>query len=265
MKITIIGAGKVGKALGTAFVRNGHEIQQVFSRNGTRARELATVTSAEAVTDLEQVRDDSQVYVLAVKDDAIQEVAQLLCNNLPTSPLVVHTSGATPSTVLADHSGRYGVFYPLQSFSDHRPVSVREIPICVDAAEPEDRELLLSLARSISNRTYHISDRERTVLHVAAVFVNNFTNHLYRIGAEILEKEGLEFAMLHPLIEETAAKIQDLEPARSQTGPAIRDDRSTIARHLNYLADFPEFRALYQQLTTNINPALIVNDRNQNQ
>ena len=254
----------MGYALGKALAESGHDIQQVFSRTGVKADALAGEISAEPIYHLDRISSNAELYILAVKDDAIGEVANQLSDQFSHHPLVVHTSGATPAKVLSPVFGRYGVFYPLQSFSEDRKTPIRPVPLCIDAQSPEDRCLLMRLAESISDRCYLVSDRERAILHIAAVFVNNFTNHLYRIGQEILESEGLDFVMLHPLIEETAAKIQDLDPRHCQTGPAIRGDRSTIERHLRYLDKIPGYRDLYQQLTLNINPALIINGQDQN-
>jgi len=256
ISIAIIGAGNVGYHLGRRLHERGFAIRQVFSRHLARAENLAHIVSAEAVNQLENVRDDADLYILAVHDDAIAEVAA----KLPvTNKLLVHTSGATPSTVLTPHAERFGIFYPLQTFSINRPVDFEQIPICVHANADEDVQLLEQIARQISSNVYRIDDAQRGILHVAAVFVNNFVNYMFQVGYDILERENLSFDLLRPLILETAQKVQDDPPAAMQTGPAMRGDQATIDKHLQYLKQFPAYRQLYEMLTQHIQQLTINN------
>ncbi len=247
--IILIGAGNVGYHLGKRLYEKGLHMDQVFSRTVEKANILAKIVGAQAITDLADVHSDADLYILAVHDSAIADVAA----KLPAKgKLVVHTSGATPSSVLAPHFERFGIFYPLQTFSVSRMVDFEQIPICVYACQESDLQLLENLAKQISPKVYRIDDAQRATLHVAAVFVNNFTNHLFQVGYDILEKENLPFDLLRPLIRETAEKVQEHLPARMQTGPAIRGDESTIRRHLAYLEKYPEYRSLYELLTGSI-------------
>ena len=146
---------------------------------------------------------------------------------------------------------RKGVFYPLQTFSKNREVNFNNIPICVEATEPRDLKLLMNLGKSLSEKVVEVNSEERSKLHLAAVFVNNFVNHLYAIGDDILSNNELSFDLLHPLIEETANKIKILAPSQVQTGPARRGDQKTIEKHLHLLKEGPK-SDLYQQLTASI-------------
>jgi predicted short-subunit dehydrogenase-like oxidoreductase (DUF2520 family) len=146
---------------------------------------------------------------------------------------------------------RKGVFYPLQTFSKNREVNFNNVPICVEATEAEDLKLLMNLGKSLSEKVVEVNSEERTKLHLAAVFVNNFVNHLYAIGDDILSDNELPFDLLHPLIEETASKIKTLAPSQVQTGPASRGDQKTIEKHLHLLKEGP-ISVLYQQLTESI-------------
>lgn len=250
--ITLIGAGNLGYHLGRRLHATGAEIRQVFSREAAKAQELARATGAQPVSQLEEVKAGAGLYILAVSDGAIDQVAATLQQHLPANSAVVHTSGATPSTVLAPHFPKHGIFYPLQTFSRNREPDFSSIPICVFSPDEELERQLAALGRQLSQSVHRIDDGQRAILHVAAVFVNNFTNHLFHIGHNILEEEKLPFELLLPLIRETVDKIETNRPEDMQTGPARRNDQETINRHLAYLKKFPNFAEVYRALTKNI-------------
>lgn len=250
-KIVLIGCGNVGYHLGRRLKKRGVHIVQVHSRTKKRAKRLAKKINVPYTTDLGEIVADADLYILAVRDDVIGEVAAKISER-SSNALMVHTSGATPSTVFAPYTNRYGIFYPLQTFSINRAANFKTIPLCVDAVELEDFIFLKQLAEQVCRNVYHITDEQRAILHVAAVFVNNFTNHLFHIGENIVEKEGLSFDILKPLMQETVEKIMK-HPAKSmQTGPAIRGDKKTIERHLDYLEQYPDYQELYEKITKNI-------------
>lgn len=251
-KIVLIGAGNVGFHLGKRLFEKGHSVVQVFSRSLSKAQELAKIIHSEPCHQLSKVRQDGTLYILAVSDDALVPIAKTLASILPQKALVVHTSGATPATIFGEYFTHYGVFYPLQTFSRNRTVDFAKIPICIDAADAIDLRRLELLAQSISSVVHPINDHQRAVLHVAAVFVNNFTNHLLGIGHDIVTKENIPFSLLMPLLDETVAKVKDNPPWDMQTGPAVRGDEETIKRHLHFLERYPAYQALYQQLSEGI-------------
>lgn len=250
-QIVLIGAGNVAYHLGHRFHQQGLDVLQVFSRKKTKANKLAKQIKTKAITDLQQLDKNGDIYIIAVHDSAIALVAQQIKKLIPNK-LVVHTSGATPSTVLKPFFKNYGIFYPLQTFSISRKVDFDNIPICIDSSRKKNREQLTHLAKSISQKAYHINDQQRAILHVAAVFVNNFSNHLFHIGQNIVDQENISFDLLRPLILETALKVQDQDASKMQTGPAIRGDDTTINRHLDYLDKHPHYKELYQLLTSSI-------------
>lgn len=253
MRICLIGPGKVGSHLGAAFVAAGHTITQVFSRNPDTATHYAEAFGASPCHQYNQLQQGADLYLLTISDDAIEPVACELAKQLDKQSFVVHSSGATPRSVLDAHFERSGVFYPLQSFSPGRTPDFAHIPLCVDARMDEDSELLLDLAQSLSHSVHRVSDAQRAALHVAAVFANNFTNHLFAQAAAILEKENLPFELLLPLIQETVEKIKTQDPLSMQTGPAVRGDQETMKRHQLYLnKHFPGSAALYQLLSQRI-------------
>jgi predicted short-subunit dehydrogenase-like oxidoreductase (DUF2520 family) len=251
--VIMIGAGNAGFHLGLRLYSTGVNVLQVFSRTEEKALRLAGQTASRWTTKLRDIAPNADCYIIAVHDDDIGQVSETLYSNPPLrDKLFVHTSGSTPSSVFKPYFHRYGVFYPLQTLSISRPADFTDIPICVFAPDREDEDDLFQLGQTISRKVSRIDDEQRAVLHVAAVFVNNFANHLFHIGHQILEKEGLPFDLLRPLIRETAMKVQEDDPSKMQTGPAVRGDRATIERHLGYLEKFPEWKELYEMVTKSI-------------
>ena len=245
IRLTIIGSGNVAQHLIKTFTKSeGIEIGQVFSRKKESLIHL--IDSDKIVTDFSDLKE-ADLYVISITDDAISEVsAQLPFHN----QLVVHTSGTSPIDVL-NSKNRRGVFYPLQTFSKNKAVDFSIIPICLEAENDADYHVLETVAKSISNAVFSISSEQRKALHVSAVFVNNFTNHLYQIGQEICEEHQMSFEILKPLIQETADKIKTLNPIDAQTGPAKRNDSGTIEAHLNYLTNQTQ-KDIYKLLTQSI-------------
>ena len=192
------------------------------------------------------------MYILAVKDDAIVKVAGQLGYLNKGKRIFAHTSGATSSTVLAPYFHNYGIFYPLQTFSRTIPIDFDQLPLCIYGNDVVSNQQLTQLAKTICPNVYHLDDKQRRVLHVGAVMVNNFTNHLFAVTSEICKKEKLPFELLKPLIQETVNKLAYLDPKAAQTGPAARGDQGTINTHLNYLDSFPAYQELYRLLSASI-------------
>ena len=231
IRITLIGSGNVAQHLIKAFSKSELvEIVQVFSRKKDKLTHL--LDSEIIVTDFAELKE-ADLYIIAVSDNAIAEVSQQLPFN---NQLVVHTSG-TASIETLDIKNRRGVFYPLQTFSKNKDIDFSVIPICLEAENTFDFRDLETVGKSISNAVFPINSEQRKALHVAAVFVNNFTNHLYQI--------------LKPLIQETAEKIKTLDPIDAQTGPAKRNDSTTIEAHLEYLTNENQ-KNIYKILTQSI-------------
>jgi predicted short-subunit dehydrogenase-like oxidoreductase (DUF2520 family) len=255
MKIVIIGAGRIAWHLGKRLKSKGLPVSQVISRTAEHAEALAEVLQAEWSDTPAEILSDADWVILAVKDDAIAEVAESFAPYAQEA-LVTHTSGGTAGAILARHFSRYGVFYPLQSFSvEHTPVWSK-IPFCVDAAKQEDLFELKKIAKIIGNLVYHVDDEQRALLHVAAVFANNFANRCFAIAEKILDEKDLPFELLHPLMEETLAKALQDSPERMQTGPAMRGDLDTVKRHLTLLQNNPDWQDIYRIMSENINPSL---------
>ncbi|RZJ28032.1 MAG: DUF2520 domain-containing protein [Flavobacterium sp.] len=245
VKVTIIGSGNVAQHLVAAFsASDSVELVQVFSRDISK---IGHLVSAEISIDNLGLLADADLYIISVSDDAISEVSE----QLPFSGnLVAHTSGSVPIDEL-DSKNRSAVFYPLQTFTKNKPVNFREIPICLESGDKTDYQTLEVVARAISDKVFAIDSVQRKALHVAAVFASNFTNHMYKIANDICEENQMPFDILKPLIAETANKIRLLSPADAQTGPAKRNDKYTIASHLDFLKD-DNRNNIYKTLTQSI-------------
>jgi len=250
--IVIVGSGRIAWHLGKRLKSKGLPIAQIVGRTLEHVRPLAEALSTSWSDDYSDLRQDADWVLVAVRDDAIETIAEQIAPYVAES-LVTHTSGATPGKVLETYFERYGVFYPLQSFSMERSPVWSKIPFCVDASNDTDLLFLKKTAKTIGNLVYRVNDEQRALLHVAAVFANNFANHCFAIAEKILDEKDLPFELMHPLMEETLAKALQDSPERMQTGPAVRGDVDTIHRHLSLLEAYPEWRTLYAGLTHSIN------------
>lgn len=247
MKIVLLGSGNLATHLAPALQKGGHELLQIWSRSKVHAKVLADKLHAEATSELADVNTDADLYLIAVKDDAIREVAEALPIN--NNHLVVHTSGSSDLAALEGISSRYGVFYPPQTFSKVKEVSFQTTPIAIEGNSAEVLATLRNIAEGLSNKVVEMSSMQRKVLHLAAVFACNFTNHLYHIADQLLAAQGLDFELLRPIILETAEKVQSNRPKDVQTGPAARNDQAIMAKHIQLLAENPGVLALYQDIS----------------
>ncbi|MGO4921196.1 Rossmann-like and DUF2520 domain-containing protein [Maribacter spongiicola] len=245
ISVVIVGTGNVAQNLYQAFEKSSNvTIKQVIGRN---REHLAFVNSTVlSSTNFNRI-ETSDVYILAVSDDAIKLVAD---NFKDIDGLLVHTSGAT-SLEAIKCAKRAGIFYPLQTFTKGKIIEFDTIPICIEATNEEDLKLLKQLGEALGKTVVEIDSEQRKTLHVAAVFVNNFTNYMYTIGAEICEEHNIDFKLLRPLIKETAAKLDTLTPMQAQTGPAKRGDQQTLHNHLLIIKDKHQ-RELYTLLSNTI-------------
>jgi len=249
--ITLIGAGNLATHLGKRLFKQGYIFKQVFSRSLSNAKKLAEkIESYEAIDDINQINDTADLYIIALPDDTISSLNNIL--HLPNK-LVIHTAGALKTDVLNNISNRRGVFYPLQTFSKSTNIDFSNIPILITANEKKYVQILKEIAESISEDVRIISDEERFKIHLAAVFACNFTNYMYHIADDILAKENIQLDVLIPLIESTLEKIKTNKPIDVQTGPAIRGDIKTMAKHIESLEDNKKYKAIYKLISEAIN------------
>lgn len=242
--IVILGAGNVAHHFFRAFSTAGtFEVIQVYNHHPESLKPFQL--KVETTTDLAAIKP-ADIYLLAVKDDAIYGIVQKMETR---DALVVHTSGSMGMEVLKKFERR-GVFYPLQTFSKNKAVDFKSVPVCIEANHEADLLLLENLGKYISEKIFRINSEQRASLHVAAVFVNNFVNHMYAEGEAICRQNQVPFEILHPLILETAEKVTKMSPLEAQTGPAKRNDQKVIQSHLAHLNE--EQKKLYSLLTQSI-------------
>lgn len=251
-KIAILGAGNVAWNLAPALEDAGHEITEVYSRDIRKAKEITErLYSTEPTDNLDFSESKAQIFILAVKDSAISEVADEVI--LPEGSILVHTSGAVPLDVLGYSSASYtGIFYPLQSFTKGKKMEMDEVPFLLESEDEEILQKLKKLAKSLSPMIYTVRSKDRKAIHVAAVFASNFTNHMIRIAEEIMRRQGLDFEMLKPLIIETISKSLQLGAKNAQTGPAIREDYETLEDHHRFLNYNEELAEIYRLISQDI-------------
>ena len=251
MNIVCIGAGRLAHHLMPALQHAGCNILQVYNRTPWPAILLSQKLNASShITNLREVVRDADLYCLALSDDAIQEVARQLEAIHDIQGIGIHCSGVLSMDILP--FDRRAVFYPLQTFSEHHEVEWSHTPIIITSEQEEISNRLQELARKISNEVYLMSDKQRSVVHLSAVFANNFTNHMLSLAEKICDENKVPFSILKPLIQTTIQKAMDLGPQESQTGPAIRGDELTIEKHIDLLKSHPEMIDVYRTITISI-------------
>jgi predicted short-subunit dehydrogenase-like oxidoreductase (DUF2520 family) len=250
--IVIIGSGSVASTLGKALYESGHEILEVASRHLEHAKVLGEKINAKRIlNDISKINTFASLYIIAVSDDAISEVI----NKMPkVNGIVVHTSGTSKSSLLKAKHKNWGIFYPLQSFTAGRKLDYNKIPILITTENKKIADFLTEVASSIGSSVFHLEDSSRIHIHIVAVMINNFTNHLLVLASEYMKSHELPSHLFHSLLLETVHKAIDLGAANSQTGPAKRGDMNTINQHLEIIQeqDIPAVMGIYKMFTKSI-------------
>lgn len=249
MRVVIIGAGNVATVFGRLIIKANHEVIQVVSRSIGNARLLANELGCAFADNPKILDTTADVYVVAMADAALNDIKE---SYFLGDKLIVHTAGSVSKDILKLVSIRYGVMYPLQSLRKENRGGQQDIPLLIDGNTPEVTNLVEQFALTLSSTVAIVDDEQRMKLHVAAVIVSNFTNHLYSLAADYCNKESLDFKMLQPLIEETANRLRYHLPVEMQTGPAIRKDITTLDKHLRILMQHPELKKVYLRMTDSI-------------
>lgn len=249
-RTVLIGAGNVAHHLAPALLKAGINLCQIYSRSIESARELGRKTGITYTADIFAIYPDCDIYIFCVSDDALLPLFKGIRIN--KEALVLHTSGSLPMDIFKPYATRYGVLYPLQTFTKKRDLDFREIPLCIEGSDEQVLDEIRTLAELLSSRVEEISSEKRKYLHLSAVFANNFVNHCYEIGGKILEKEGLDFTLLRPLIFETAHKVMLMTPENAQTGPARRGDEGILQMHKTLLKDDRKLLNLYELMSASI-------------
>ena len=238
MKIVVVGTGRLATNLVPALLKAGHEALMVNSRT------------------LEDLPSEADAFILSVKDDALAQVISRVVEGREDQ-VFFHTAGSMPLAIFEGKARHYGVFYPMQSFSKERQVDFADIPLFLEGNDQQTMRVAHNLADSLSRQVYELTTDERRYLHLAAVFACNFANHCYALSARLLEKQGIPFDVMLPLIDETARKVHTLSPIEAQTGPAVRYDENIIQMQADLLSDQPALRELYLKMSENIHAATL--------
>lgn len=247
-RVTLIGSGNVASHLATALHHASIQIVEVYSRNLENAEALAQKVQANPCNSLVELSVETDLYIIAVSDKSIAPVAAELPQGIP----VTHTSGSIAMQTLERTDREIGIFYPLQTFTKEKTVDWSTIPFCIEASNEALHDQLFALAQLLSKEVYSVDSEQRAKLHLAAVFACNFSNHMYAIAAELLEENGLDLKLLHPLLLETAAKATAGDPAQLQTGPAIRKDDKVLQHQLEALSAHPNYQKIYTLISDSI-------------
>ena len=233
MRVVLIGRGRLATNLEHALLLAGHDVASINSRT------------------LEALPLEADVFVVAVKDAALTDVIRAATKGRE-SQLFVHTAGSMPMDIFQGMVTHYGVFYPMQTFSKERLVDFNDISLFLEATDGVSMERLKMLAATLSPHIYELDSEGRKHLHLAAVFACNFVNHCYVLSAEVLKSKGLPFAVMLPLVDETAQKVHELAPKDAQTGPAVRGDQNVMQMQAMMLADNPAVKHIYEALSNDI-------------
>ena len=254
MNVTLIGAGNLMTNLAPALAAVDDVcIRQVWSRTEASAKALAEMLGVGFTTDLTAVAD-ADVFIIAVKDSALETLVPVLTSRHPES-VFLHTAGSMPMSLFEGFARHYGVLYPMQTFTKGKSVDFKEIPVFVEANDEKALDVVKRLSKGVSDNVYELSSDKRRYLHLAAVFACNFVNHCYHLSACVLEQQGIPFKVMLPLIDETARKVHQLHPHDAQTGPAVRYDQNVIERQMAMIDD-EKTRQIYELLSKSIHDKL---------
>lgn len=249
MKIVFIGAGNLATNLSVALHNSGFTIEQIYSRTLKSAKTLANKFNSKFTNKISEIHTNADLYIISVTDDAL--IATLKQFKF-TPGLLVHTSGSIQMNLLKLFAKNYGVIYPLQTFTKTIISDFKIIPLCIEANNKKTEKKLIEISEKISEKIHLFNSDQRTKIHLAAVFACNFSNHMYAIAAEILQKESISFEILKPLIKETLSNALKTAPKNAQTGPAKRNDIKIMKKHKEMLSDNPLFKKIYSFVSESI-------------
>lgn len=249
--IFFIGAGNLAWHLAPALEKAGHAIPGLYSRSTDKAFAVANRLYEAMPTSHKDLRDiKADFFFLTIPDDSLAQVADNFI--FPEDAVVVHCSGTASLDILGGLKNRKGVFYPVQSFTKGEDLDFSEIPVVIESGDTETEKQLTEIATSLTGKVFFLNSERRKHLHLAAVFANNFANHLFGIAGEILDQQQIDPSILHALIVETARKATGQNPFEIQTGPAKRGDEQTINKHLEMLNQSPDLWEIYEVMTNSI-------------
>ena len=252
MNIFIIGSGNIASHMAKAFKKTAIHISGIYARNDKEGRHIAHKSNIIWYDQLKSIPKDSDVYLICVSDDAIIQVVDQLPKSIKKSKIIAHTSGSKSIEETMKTCINAGVFYPLQTFTKGKNINYKAIPFCINGISKKAIKILTDLGNIISDSVHLIDDKQRKSIHLSAVMINNFVNHLIYISQDLMTKENVDPDILQPLLLETIRKQKALGAFEAQTGPARRKDSQTLIVHLDLLRQFKEYKAIYMTMSKSI-------------
>lgn len=248
-RISFAGAGKVASALCRKIFEKGLIIDTIVTPTGDRGKELADECNASWSEQL-CYPDSTDVVIVSVPDLRLADVLKKI--QCKPGTIIAHTAGSYGIDIFPATQVHKGVFYPLQTFSAGRVIDFRNLPFLIDSSDQGSSDILTDLVDLMEGKAVFLNSEQRQLVHLAAVFISNFTNHMLALGYQIAEKAGVPAGIFYPLLQETVSKAIDMGPSVSQTGPAVRNDTNTIKKHLELLSFSPELQEIYREITRSI-------------
>lgn len=249
MKYQIIGTGNTAWFLAKRLSAEGHKCVRVYGRNITKAKALADSINTIATNKLSDIKDDADCCFIAISDHAIAEITKQLSFK---NTVLIHTAGSVDRSILSEAAKHNGVIWPIYSINKNNLPTHRDIPCVIEVADDESLRVISRLVNSITDKVYNVDSEQRAILHLSAVLSNNFVNHLFTISEKLCIDKDVPFALLLPIITQTAERIYSKSPEDLQTGPAKRGDTATILKHLEILQDNEDWQNIYKSITTSI-------------
>jgi predicted short-subunit dehydrogenase-like oxidoreductase (DUF2520 family) len=248
-RVVLIGAGNFATSLAISLKEEGFDLLQIYNRTIEHGQALAERVDVPFTGDLREISTEADLYILSVNDSAIEAVAGQL--NLGQK-MVIHTSGSIEIDVLRSASANFGAFHSPQAFTKSSPVSFRDLHVSIEAGNKINEDLLVEFAERLSDHVHRVNEMQRRIIHLAAVFCGNFPNFMYTVAAELLQKNGLPFDIMQPIMKKTVDNSAGGDPFRFQTGPAIRENYEVISRHLGLLEKYPDYKDIYELISQDI-------------
>ena len=251
LNFVILGSGNIAWQMSKKLKKEKQKILQVYSRKIASAKKLAAIHKCAYTSSLKKINPEADVYLFAISDDAIKNVGDKLQYLNSSNKIFIHTSGSIPSNVFKSTFDNYGVLWPPQSINKEIKIDFSKVPLCITA----DKKTLASakkVAKLLSNNTYILNDEQKKKLHLAAVFANNFSNHMAAVAENICKENNLDFKILHPILKETFEKIIKVGPLAAQTGPASRADQKTMKQHKTLLKEDLTLQKIYTLISKDI-------------
>jgi predicted short-subunit dehydrogenase-like oxidoreductase (DUF2520 family) len=228
-----------------------HDVIQIIGRTLAKANSIKTNELTQISDNFDDLTSGADVYIICVNDDKIKEIALQITDRVPIGALVVHTSGSKKIDVLDSIRTVKGSLWPIQSLTKGLAVPPSRIPIAVSGYQPEDI-LIAEFAKTIFEHVTIVADDDKPKLHLAAVMINNFTNHVVALSQQYMESYDFDYELMQPLLQYTISKLEKTKAIEAQTGPARRHDAATIRMHLDILKKTPDLYKIYKMLSESI-------------